>query len=260
MLGTDDQKISRIENAKAYWERMNERLEWCRNAAKEYVKNNERRKFYKLTYELFGSDYHTIHAGISDADRKVVEDALKEEFEINGPFENEGIKKEFYDEVITEILYDYIPEKDRRWDNVHPHITDIDFNDFIYCTHFKCKCSVWYGKDPEELYDFGGFIELSNNEFINLVAARLYDKELSFYDLKYLFEDIYNRVDSWFYSRHQHHVIFLSEINDVAQAILDSKSEDDMPKLRYTGYLSTIEENPDVFNDKILLKLIKFTN
>ena len=45
MFGVDNQKFSDMEVAQAYWERMKDRMAWCRKAASDYLKNNDRRRF-----------------------------------------------------------------------------------------------------------------------------------------------------------------------------------------------------------------------
>ena len=52
MFGVDDKKFSDMEVAQAYWESMKDRMAWCRDAATDYLKENERRRFYKLTYSV----------------------------------------------------------------------------------------------------------------------------------------------------------------------------------------------------------------
>ena len=136
MFGVDDKKFSDMEVAQAYWESMKDRMAWCRDAATDYLKENERRRFYKLTYSVDPGE-KVAYVSISNGVLQEVEEALKKEFAENGPFNNDDEKYEFYSKVITDILCDYVPERDQHWAGGAPIVTDFDRNEFIYCTSFK---------------------------------------------------------------------------------------------------------------------------
>lgn len=262
MFGVDNQKFSDMEVAQAYGERMKDRMAWCRKEASEYLEKNERRRFYKLSYTVDPGE-KVAYVAISDGVLQEVEEALKKEFAENGPFNNDDEKYEFYSEVITDILCDYVPERDQHWAGGSPIVTDFDRNEFIYCTNFKVMHTDFLKEDPDEfVYDVCN-IELSNEEYIDLVVARLFDPHLTFYDLKYLYEDIYHRVDDLCQLPHHHHIIFMQEINETAQAILDSKSKDELPKPIggdnpfMPVIWNIIFKNADQFDDPQLMKALK---
>ena len=262
MFGVDDKKFSDMEVVQGYWKRMKDRMAWCREAASDYLKNNDRRRFYKLTYSVDPGEKVT-YAAVSDAILKEVEEAFKKEFAENGPFNNDDEKDDFYMGVNTDILMDYVPEEDQHCAGGSPIITAFDANDFIHCTKFKVMHTDFLKDDPEEFVYDACNIELSDEEYIDLVAAKLFDPHLAFYDLKYLYEDIYHRVDDLCQLPHHHHIIFMQEINEIAQAILDSKSKDELPKPiggdnPFTPVIwNIIFKNADQFDDPQLMKALK---
>ena len=95
------------------------------------------------------------------------------------------------------------------------------------------------------------------------MAAKLFDEHLTFYDLRVLYKDLYERIESQCYEVHEHHMIFMTEINEVAKTIIDSKNEVELPEgLNLDGpfvgiIMRPILKNRDQFDDPALFKALK---
>lgn len=270
MFKLNDQEISDLEMAQTYFERIKKRMEWCRNEAEEYLKNIERRKFYKVSYFVDSGD-QTVYSAITDEDMKTIKDGIKQTLdwvlEEYGPDASEDEKanalSDYFSECDSDICWeDYLPEKDFHWAGGPPVITDVDFNDYKHFCKFKVRHTLWYKDDKEELVDKMHNVYITDDVYINLLTAKLFDKELSFYDLQNLYEDVYKELEAHFYSYypHQHYIIYMTEINEAAKAIIDSKKEEELPRPINIDnpligiILNAVFKNADKFDDKFLLK------
>ena len=264
MFGVDAKKFSDMEVAQAYWDSMKQRMEWCRKEAQEYLKNNGRRKFYKLTYDD-DIAIHVTYSAISDDDVKKVREAIAEDVAENGPYKSKAEEEEFLSDILRDLDIDWVEDYLPSIYMCHaepPIVTGLDLDDFIYCCAFKVMHTTWYRDNQEELINDGYNIKVTDDEYVDLVTAKLFDKNLSFYDLKFIYGDLYNRVANSCHFPHQHYVIFMTEINDIAKAILDSKTKEELPpsveKSISTGViLNTIYKNEDKFDDPHLMRAIK---
>lgn len=269
MFKINGQEMSDMEVAQGYWERVKKRMEWCRHEAEEYVKNHGRRKFYKLTYSAGDGE---TYAAISDEDVAKIKDGIKETLDLvleeSGPDASEEEKADALHDYFlcsgNDIDWDqYIPEKDQHFLDEPAFATNVDFDDVIYCSRFRVKHTSMFEDDKDKLRDNVYNLQLNNEEFVNLVAAKLFDENLTFYDLRVLYKDLYERIESQCYDVHQHHMVFMTEIDEVAKAILDSKTRDELPKSinldsPFSGFiLRTIFNNPDQFDDPALLKALR---
>ena len=233
-------------------------MEWCRAAASEYLKEHPRKKHYKICYSVDSED-KTTYAALYNDDIKLIRDTIGNDITENGPYKNEEERADVMHDILMDLdLYwdSYIPFDDLYRGESSPSLVDVDFDDVKYFCLFKVKKTRSYNEDQEELIDAFHDIEITDDEFVDLVTAKLFDAKLSFYDLRYLYEDLYKFIDGVCYTPHQSHVIFMKEINEVAQAILDSKPEEARPeriKSYYTS-LNIILNNRDRFDDPHLIK------
>ena len=268
MFGIDDKKFSDLEVAQAYWDRMKIRMEWCRNAAKEYLNNNPRRKFYKLRYDV-DSGEQTTYASIRDGDVKILKKAIEQEIAENGPFNSAEDRYDFFHDAINELegidWEEYIPERDQHWAGGPAIVTDVDLDDFINCCKFKVKRTEYFRDDKEALYDCYHNIKISDDEYVDILTAKLFDKNLTFYDLKYLYKDLFDMVSDICHRPHEHHIIFMDEINGTAKTIIESTPKEELPPPvgdnMFMGFiLRTIYENVGKFDDPRLMEAIKLAH
>ena len=249
-----EQEFRDIEVAQGMWNRAKERMEWCRKAAQEFVDKGGRRKFYKLSYRVDPGQI-TVYASFDEEDKKLILDTIANADDDLRECENfiECLALQHIDIDWSR----YIPEGDMHWIE-SPVITDVDFDDVCYCTVFISRHTKWNNDDTEALEDANVCVLMDDDVFVNLVAARLFDERLTFYDLKDLYEDVYNDVLETARRPHQHHMVFMTEIDAVAKAILDDTKEEDIPKgVNYDTFfapiiLNAIFEHPEQFDDKQL--------
>lgn len=267
MFYANGEKMSDMEVAQGYWEHAKERMAWCRHEAEEYVKNHGRRKFYKIYYNVGDGE---VYSAIDDKLVAALKEDIKELMDfINEEYDSNPSEKVIADELreyFSECGVDwspYIPEKDQHFVDEPAYPINIDFDDVLYFTRFDIKHTSYYDSDKERLTDKSLNLELNNEEFVNLVAAKLFDKNLTFYDLRVLYKDLYERIEAQCYDVHEHHMIFMGEIDEVAKAIIDSKTEDELPKdIDLDGPFSGLilrpfYKNPDQFDDPALLNALK---
>ncbi len=152
MFGVDDQKISDMEVAQGYWERMKDRMAWCRKEASEYLKRNERPKFYKLKYSDSGTVYET-RAALKKEDIKIIRDAIAKKVEENGPFKDKKEEDRFLADYLSELdidwVNDYLPARYQIFMNT-PIVIGVDFDDYTFCCRFKVMHTNWYSETQEE--------------------------------------------------------------------------------------------------------------
>jgi hypothetical protein len=75
-------------------------------------------------------------------------------------------------------------------------------------------------------------IELSEDEYIDLLASRLFDSNLCFSDLRYLNPQLYERIDTMVHRDHCDYFLEMREINEAAKEIIDFNEDyKELPKL-----------------------------
>ncbi len=267
-----EQERLEFEYAQTYWERAKKRMEWCRHEAEEYLKNTERSKFYKLSYSV-DSGQQIVYAAITDDDRKLIEEGIKKTLdwvrEESGPDATEEDKEDalsdYFLESYRDIYWDrYIPERDLHWTDP-PIINGVDFNDVKHFCKFKVKHTSLYTDDIEELKENIHNVFIPDDVYVNLLTAKLFDQNLTFYDLQVLYEDVYNEINALFYSYfpHLHYIIFMTEINEAAKAIIDSKTNEELPEHlnphvpHSITMMNTIFKEPNKCDDEFLLNSLK---
>ena len=250
--------ITDMEAAQTFWERMKGRMVWCRNEATIYLKTHPRKKHYKIIYSVDSGEKLT-YAALYDDDIRLIRETIENDIAENGPYKDEEERVDAMHDILMglDLYWDsYIPIDDLHCNETSPSLVDVNFDDVKYFCLFKVKETKSYNKNHEDLNDDYHNIEISDDEFVDLVAAKLFDKKLTFYDLRYLHEDLYKYIEGACYTPHRSQVIFMKEINEIAQAILNSKSEEELPEpiRAYYSSLNTILNNQNHFNDKFLIK------
>ena len=253
----DEHKKQELKKAKEAWVKARQFMDLCRAEAEEFLNNNPRRKYYKVVYSICGYR-KVIYVDFSDDDLREIREAFGKVIAEEGPFHN-ALERE---DALTYCLDDadiywecYLPEEDFTYVDERPIIKDIDLDDVEYFCLFKVLHTNWF-EDSEKLVEKKIEIQMDDDTFVNLLAARLFDKRLSFYDLKFLNEDLYECIDGACSHPHEHHIIFMEEINEAARTILEKKKGQEISKHSLTGIYSILN-NQEEFDDDYLLKAIQ---
>ena len=265
---TDYKPLSDEQRLREFMTRARSKMQWCREKAAEYHKAHPRRKFYKLTYDFCGE--RETYACLSDEDIKRIQDMVAEEIAENGPFANAEERKDFLGDNLDEVIdwSEYLPEEHARSidaeEGERTRVTDIDFDDYVYCSEFTVKCSVWYKDDKKDLHEHVYNIDLTDDEWIELVAFRLFDPKLTFLDLRELDKALYDRIEANVYTPHDYHLIYMTEVNDAADAISKSNVDDENARPLSSGVFHPIApiwydicNHPELAGDEQLKRAIK---
>lgn len=246
-----------------------DKMQWCREQAAEYLKAHPPRKFYKITYDFCGE--HVTHSCLSDEDIKSIKEMEAEWIAVDGPFANEKERKDFFYSNLYDCIdwSDYLPERHARFlgneDGEQTRVTDIDFDDFIHCSKFSGMRTEWFNEDKETLHPCGYLVELTDEEWIELVVYRLFDPRMTFHDMRELDRALYDRIVDEFYTPHEcNFIIAMTEVNKVADAILKNNAEDERAKPLYNGPFHPfapiwqgICNHPELIDDKQLILAVK---
>ena len=266
---TDYKPLSDEQRVREFMTRARSKMQWCREKATEYHKAHPRRKFYKLTYDFCGE--RETYACLTDEDIKRIQDMVAEEIAQNGPFADAEDRKEFLEDNLDDLIdwTDYLPEEHSRFlntdDGERTRVTGIDFDDFVYCGKFTVKRSDWYNEDKKDLREVVYNIHLTDEEWIELVAYRLFDPQMTFLDLRELDKDLYDRIEADVYTPHAYHLIYMTEVNNAAEAIRATSDGDELAKPLSNGVFHPfapiwydICNHPELIDDGQLICAIKF--
>lgn len=263
----DFKPLSDEQRVREFLTRASDKMQWCREKAAEFLKNHPRRKFYRLAYDLRGE--RETYVCLSDEDIKRIQDLEAEEIAQNGPFAGADERREFFSDTLDDLIdWSHYLKEDRPLffndEGEQTHIIDIDLGDFIFCAEFTKKQPVWYKKDKQNLLDESCNISLTDEEWIELVAYRLFDPKMTFQDLRELDKALYDRIEASVYTPHECHLIYMTEVNEVADAIVKGNANDEHAKPLYSGPFHPIApiwndicEHPELISDEQLMPAIK---
>jgi len=259
MYKIGDKEYKDEEVGLAYWEQVKIRMESCRRIAEEAVQKMNRGAFYRVEYSV-DPGVETVYANFSPEEYKIIKEALDDIYaEATSEYEDEDERMEAIIEWIREEDFQwkvdwryYIPDYDWHWAGGEPEIYYIDLNDIKYFCAFR----VTYikGGNDEEKSRTTVNVELSDEEYIDLLASRLFDPNLCFSDLRNLKPELWGRIDAMARTAHCDYFVEMKEINEAAKNVMESNEEyKGLPKLDDNIFsammITEILKHKDKYND-----------
>lgn len=202
----NDQKFSDKEVATAAENARQTRHDWCEQQARAFFATKERSKYYYCTYFVPEVEEHIYHA-FSKEEEEEIRSAMNQQI------------AEGYEPDLHEIL----PDMEifvGGGDGPEGVLTDIDFDDYLYCYHIRVKCF-----DPvsgEEKEDDLCLTALTDEEYIQVLTELLYSPQvLSFDGLRHILPEICQKIAKDCTQKDTTTVLFLEEMNRDVDAILE---------------------------------------
>lgn len=225
MFKIGDKEFSDEEVGLEFWNQVKTRMESCRSMATDYYKNLQKDGFYRIDY-IVDPGSQSVYAQISDKDYNIIKKELDEYIAECGKFEDIEEREDFFREVAYQWDIDwrcYIPDDDWQWAGGEPVICDVDLEDVKYYCVFK----VTYirGGNKEEKSKETVNIELNEDEYISLLASRLFDSKLCFSDLRVLNPELYERIDNMVRRTHCDYYVEMEEMNGAATEIMNHSAD-----------------------------------
>ena len=251
MYKIGDKEYKDEEVGLAYWEQVKTRMESCRRIAKETLQTMNREAFYRIDYDV-DPGIRTVYVDFSPEEYKTIKGALENFYAEASEYEDEDERMDVISEWIREEAFQwkvdwryYIPVEDWSWAGGDPTILDVDLNDIKYFCVFR----VTYikGGNAEEKSKKIINIELSDEEYIDLLASRLFDPNLCFSDLRNLNPELWGRIDAMARTAHCDYFVEMKEINEAAKNVMESNEE-------YKG-LPKLDDN--IFSAMIITEILK---
>lgn len=232
MYKIGDKEYKDEEVGLAYWEQVKTRMESCRRIAEETLQTMNREAFYRIDYRV-DPGIETVYANFSDEEYRIIKQELEDDIALNGEFKNEDERKDFFREAAFEWKVNwryYIPDEDWHWAGGDPEIYDVDLEDIRYFCAFRVTY-IKGGNDEEKSKKIIN-IELSEEDYINLLASRLFDSRLCFSDLHNLNPELWGRIDAMARTAHCDYYVEMKKINEAAKNVMESNEEyKGLPKL-----------------------------
>ncbi len=200
----NNQEFSDKEVADAIKAKYQERRQWCEQQAREHLAKKERRKYYRCTYfvpEVEMQKYIALPAEQEEQLRAAMNQQIADGF----------------DPDLHDILLDMAITVNEN-DGPEGVLTDIDFDDFIYCYRFRVKR---FDHEGNEVSDDNLIASLTDDEYIQVLTELLYSpKPLSFDGLRRALPEVAVKIMNDVTSPFETSAIFLTEFNDDVDAIL----------------------------------------
>lgn len=210
------------------------RYAWCRQKASEYLAAKERKKYYYIQYY---DPYENIIEGYNALPQEVV-DNLRKELEQSviddGPFKDKKEEIEQRREIIKNMSDPYIESPD-QYQSVCADVClyDIDPDNFIY--DYKLIVCCFDPISKSLIKDEKIWVELSDEEYIQILTELLCAPfNLSFDGLRMVEPNICNRIIKQYSTSDYATAIFLTEMNEDVQNILEQcGGRDKIPESQY---------------------------
>jgi hypothetical protein len=203
----NNQQFSDKEIADAAKAKKQERHQWCEQQAREFFATKERRKFYYCTYFIPEVEHHKYFAFPKEQEEEI-RSAMNQQI------------AEGFDPDLQEILSDieiFVEGDDNEPEGM---LTDIDFDDYLYCYHIGVRQF-----DPvsgeEEKADIR-MTALTDEEYIQVLTELLYSPHvLSFDGLRRVLPEICQKIAKDCTKEDTTTALFLEEMNQDVDAILE---------------------------------------
>lgn len=194
-----------------------DRMNHCRQLAKEAVKALNKEPHYRIEYCVDDIEEYVDYVPLSESEIKEIRELLEEQY----------LDEETPDEEKTGLLdvcaygdykqFDHLlPEYDELpWHCESCYLTYIDLDDVRYDFDFELVSVEEEGNMPKPR----STVPLKEDFFVELLAYKLFDENFVFSDLYYFKRDYFNRIFSIFWSFNTNKTIILSEVNKIAATI-----------------------------------------
>ncbi len=201
----NNQEFSDKEVADSIKAKYQERRQWCKQQAREYLAHKERRKYYNCTYfvpEVEMQKYIALPIELEEQLRAAMKQQIADGF----------------DPDLHDVLCDMAIPVDDGDDGSEGVLTEIDFDDFIYCYRFRAKCFDSDGNQTAEKWQIAS---ITDEQYIQVLTELLYSpKPLSFDGLHRALPDVATKIMNDVTSSFETSAIFMTEFNDDVDAIL----------------------------------------
>jgi hypothetical protein len=225
-FGFNNQEFSDNEIANAIKAKKQQRRQWCEQRVREYLAAKERRKYYYCTYFVPEAEMHQYIKLPQDIVDRIQEE-LRKEAEENGPVE-EKYAAMVRGDVIGEMGIDVQDLTDECYE---ANLLDVDFDDFVYCYHFRVKR---FDFDGNEIADKWQIASLTDEQYVMALTELLYAPErLSFDGLCRALPEVGAKIMKDVTSATEASAVFMKEFDDDVDAILEPLGGRD--KIPYAG-------------------------
>jgi hypothetical protein len=258
MFKIGDKEFSDEEVGLDFWKKVKARMESCRSMATDYYNNLKKDGSYRIDY-IVDPGRQSAYVRFSDEDYKIIKKELDEYIAECSKYDDMLEREDFFKEEARkwDIYWEkYIPDVDLHWAGGDPVICDVDLEDVKYCYVFQVTNIK--GGNEEKRSKEAINIELSEDEYISLLASRLFDSKLCFSDLRVLNPELYERIDNMVRRTHCDYYVEMEEINGAAKEIMDhNEGYKELPKLEadfFTPFIiHEILNNKEKYSDDAYL-------
>lgn len=193
-----------------------DRMNHCRQLAKEAVKALNKEPHYRIEYCNEIEEY-VDYVPLSESEIKEIRELLEEQY----------LDEDTPDEEKTGLLnacaYSHIKDFDHllpEYDDVPRHygscyLENINLDDVRYDFDFEL---VFVEKEGN-MTKSKRTVPLKEDFFVELLAYKLFDENFVFSDLYYFKRDYFNMIFNYFWSFNTNKTIILSEVNKIAATI-----------------------------------------
>ena len=231
------EELSNQEIANAWKEREKKLRQWCIERATELFAEKVTTKRYKVDYD-YEEEYDSDFFVLSEQEVQEYRDFIAQErknFEAECPedIQDENAFNDWMQDAWWEA--DFWKDIIRSGIECTVQVTGVDLNNSINAYRFTGR--AFKDENVEEGTKVVRYVDLTDEQYIRLVAAIVEDPTITVGRLFWLHHDIYEAIISYFYNCIEYiplegseYVIFMPEARADAQKILDAH-KDDMPRL-----------------------------
>ena len=234
-----DQEFSNQKIANAWKERKKKLQQWCIERATELFAEKVTTKRYKVDFYILKEEDGDCHSDcfvLSEQEVQEYRDFFAKE---RKKFEAECPEDIHNEKAFNDWMYDAFMDADFVLEDVfldgfaycQIQVTDIDLNHPISTYRFTGR--VFKDENVEEGTKVVRYVDMTDEQYIRLVAAIVEKPTITIGELLWLHPDIYKAIIRYFYCGYDYiskeYVIFMPEARADAQKILDAH-QDDMPR------------------------------
>lgn len=194
-----------------------DRMNHCRQLAKEAVKALNKEPHYRIEYCVNDVDFYVDYVPLSESEIKEIRELLEEQYlDEDTPDEEKTGLLDFrmcddyhkFDHLLPE--YDELP-----WPCESCYLVYINLDDVRYYFDFELVSVEKEGKMTKSCSS----VPLKEDFFVELLAYKLFDENFVFSDLHYFKRDYFDMIFYKFWSFNTNKTIILSEVNKIAATI-----------------------------------------
>lgn len=194
-----------------------DRMNHCRQLAKEAVKALNKEPHYRIEYCVNDVDFYVNYVPLSESEIKEIRELLEEQY----------LDEDTPDEEKTGLLNYAAYDDCKKFDYLQPvrdefprpcescYLAYIDLDDVRYDFDFEL---VFVEKEGN-MTKSKRTVPLKEDFFVELLAYKLFDENFVFSDLYYFKRDYFDRIFSIFWRFNTNKTIILSEVNKIAATI-----------------------------------------